>query len=246
MKVMGKNSDFKCEANCAQCVLNRCNYSCEGCDLGPPADHHFEKEIRYMEGDGCLINTPIERISRFQEKLDAATWYQNQTEIDVHPMTCGKDSNHKLLVANLDNKVFVLLCPDCGYQQFTLPPVVLELYRTHQKVDALFNVAKQQIEPNRIPTRHQLREMFKIVDSKIGVSFDLMSLVIEKVLIRFQKEDKRIPCDICGQVLKVAELNPTSEYFVHHLLSIKQDLCNVCFNLFETHQFAALEKRKPL
>lgn len=37
----------------------------------------------------------------------------------VHPLTCGVDSNHNLLVPEyLDEINITLRCPDCSYQQF--------------------------------------------------------------------------------------------------------------------------------
>jgi len=41
-----------------------------------------------------------------------------QTDYTIHPLTCGKDSNHALLVPRLDhNKNKYIICPTCGYVQ---------------------------------------------------------------------------------------------------------------------------------
>jgi len=56
-----------------------------------------------------------------QEVLDSVKAYQERG--DFHPLTCGNDSNHLLLVAKeIDGKV-VLVCPECDYVQNWIPNV---------------------------------------------------------------------------------------------------------------------------
>lgn len=44
----------------------------------------------------------------------------------VHPLTCGNDSSHALLVPMPEGPdVVVLRCLDCGYRQTHIPPMVL-------------------------------------------------------------------------------------------------------------------------
>jgi hypothetical protein len=45
----------------------------------------------------------------------------------VHPLTCGKDSNHEVLKGVInDDKVF-LICPTCGWVQSCLPRIIFDL-----------------------------------------------------------------------------------------------------------------------
>ena len=52
------------------------------------------------------------------EKFQSCGW--------VHPMTCGNNSAHKLLIPiEKDGKV-ILACEDCEYEQSWIPEVVLD------------------------------------------------------------------------------------------------------------------------
>ena len=44
----------------------------------------------------------------------------------VHPLTCGNDSSHELLVAEKRGRKVVLVCPTCGHVQDWIPTVVIE------------------------------------------------------------------------------------------------------------------------
>ena len=59
------------------------------------------------------------------EKIKAITAWQENGEF--HPLTCGTDSKHSLLVPEEDEDGNVVLkCKDCDYTQKHVPPVVLE------------------------------------------------------------------------------------------------------------------------
>jgi hypothetical protein len=49
-----------------------------------------------------------------------------QASPDVHPLTCGNESSHRLLVAEKRGRKVVLTCPDCDYLQDWIPNVVIE------------------------------------------------------------------------------------------------------------------------
>lgn len=46
----------------------------------------------------------------------------------VHPLTCGNNSRHALLVPSIKEGKLVLTCPDCDYRQEHIPGVVLGNY----------------------------------------------------------------------------------------------------------------------
>jgi len=46
----------------------------------------------------------------------------------VHPLTCRVDGCGQNLVGREVNGEVVLVCPDCGYVQKYIPPVVLSSY----------------------------------------------------------------------------------------------------------------------
>jgi len=60
------------------------------------------------------------------ELMDAITWYQQQG--DSHPLTCGIDSRHDLLVPRIDGNDVVLVCPTCGNVQQYIPEGIVELH----------------------------------------------------------------------------------------------------------------------
>jgi hypothetical protein len=43
-----------------------------------------------------------------------AEFARNQARTDIHPLTCGNDSRHRVLVLKEDG---TLACPDCDYVQ---------------------------------------------------------------------------------------------------------------------------------
>lgn len=66
-----------------------------------------------------------------EEKIKAvAAW---QADERIHPLTCGNDSRHTLLVAAENGNEVILKCLDCDYVQVHIPPVVYEnhLRRRH-------------------------------------------------------------------------------------------------------------------
>jgi len=67
---------------------------------------------------------------REMEIAGAVEWWNKQP--NLHPLTCGKNSNHPPLHAELDgNDMAVMLCaePGCGYFQHAIPDVVIEAFR---------------------------------------------------------------------------------------------------------------------
>jgi len=48
-----------------------------------------------------------------------------QNNLNVQPLTCGNDTNHRKLEPVESNGLVVLCCPDCGYEQPEIPAVVL-------------------------------------------------------------------------------------------------------------------------
>ena len=66
----------------------------------------------------------IEKVRRYQD-------------IDIfHPLTCGNDSNHALLVAEDHGGKVVLVCPDCDYVQGHIPENIVNA--NYDKLDKLF------------------------------------------------------------------------------------------------------------
>jgi len=71
-------------------------------------------------------------------KLDAIEAWQHNDH--VHPLTCGNDSNHELLVAKMvptsnvivvssdQGSKIILKCPDCDYVQEHVPEIVYETF----------------------------------------------------------------------------------------------------------------------
>ncbi len=59
------------------------------------------------------------------EKIEAITSWLESGEL--HPLTCGNDSGHSVLVPEEENGNVILKCSDCDYTQSHIPPVVLEL-----------------------------------------------------------------------------------------------------------------------
>ena len=65
-----------------------------------------------------------------KEIIDLVTRYQ-QSKF-VHPLTCGNDSRHEILVPIEVNNYVILKCPDCEYIQSWIPmlpdPDILKEY----------------------------------------------------------------------------------------------------------------------
>ncbi len=48
----------------------------------------------------------------------------HQANSHVHPLTCGVDSRHEVLVPKEVNGKVVLVCPTCGYLQDNIPACI--------------------------------------------------------------------------------------------------------------------------
>lgn len=63
-------------------------------------------------------------------QLKAVFWFQRQPE--HHPLTCGNDSTHPELQAQLlSHQQSILICSKCGYTQTKIPDIVYEMYRAY-------------------------------------------------------------------------------------------------------------------
>ena len=58
----------------------------------------------------------------------------------LHPLTCGTDSNHKILKAIEKNKKVILFCEDCDYKQENIPLCVIDvgIDKHNKHMDKLF------------------------------------------------------------------------------------------------------------
>ena len=71
----------------------------------------------------------LQKNERLSDELLAAIvavidrWQRDPT---VHPLRCGNDSEHGLLIPVAEDQRIVLLCPDCDYRQTRVPPAILE------------------------------------------------------------------------------------------------------------------------
>jgi len=60
-----------------------------------------------------------------QEIIEKIKKWQNNEFL--HPLTCGNNSNHKILIPKeIDNKV-ILICEDCDYTQTFIPKAVFKI-----------------------------------------------------------------------------------------------------------------------
>jgi len=68
------------------------------------------------------------------EMINAIVYWQKSK--DVHPLTCGNDSNHGLLFPGIDEETntVVLSCPNCNYVQRFIPEIVFEHYKKNLKI----------------------------------------------------------------------------------------------------------------
>ena len=57
----------------------------------------------------------IEKVNKWQN----ADW--------LHPLTCGNNSNHKILQPIEKNNKIILKCLDCNYEQEYIPSVILRM-----------------------------------------------------------------------------------------------------------------------
>jgi hypothetical protein len=64
---------------------------------------------------------------------EAVTFWQN--EPSIHPLTCGNNSNHQLLIPVVKDDRCILICKDCDYTQDCIPDIVLKFF---------------ELEPNKI------------------------------------------------------------------------------------------------
>lgn len=62
--------------------------------------------------DHIAVSARLLKMLRLMSDLN-----RHQHRSDVHPYTCGNDSNHGNLYPVLDDGKVVLLCPDCDYRQ---------------------------------------------------------------------------------------------------------------------------------
>lgn len=77
--------------------------------------------------DGRLINLPFNKAysaylplityNRFRDFC--VSMFAHQGSICIHPLTCGVDSSHELLVPRIiiSDNLHVIVCPTCGYVQ---------------------------------------------------------------------------------------------------------------------------------
>jgi hypothetical protein len=65
------------------------------------------------------------------ELIAALFWYQQQE--GFHPLTCGFDSTHGLLIPRIKGKDVVLECPTCGTIQTKIPKGIVELHDEYLK-----------------------------------------------------------------------------------------------------------------
>ena len=45
----------------------------------------------------------------------------------LHPLTCGNDSNHKILIPKETNDKVILICEDCDYTQKFIPNAIFKI-----------------------------------------------------------------------------------------------------------------------
>lgn len=95
----------------------------------------YESEPLYSHGfggiqnpfDARLFNLPFNKEYTAYLTLEEYEKFKNfavnilahQSSVSVHPLTCGVDSNHELLVPRitLTDNLHVIVCPTCGYVQ---------------------------------------------------------------------------------------------------------------------------------
>lgn len=65
--------------------------------------------------------------------IEAVEWYQKQDLL--HPLTCGKNSTHKLLYITKEKNNLILKCPDCDYTQNYIPESIMGWYACREDVE---------------------------------------------------------------------------------------------------------------
>lgn len=65
----------------------------------------------------------IQELSENEEIIEKINAWQNSI---AHPLTCRKDSTHRLLRPEIRKGKVILVCPDCDYVQTNIPEVVLK------------------------------------------------------------------------------------------------------------------------
>jgi hypothetical protein len=74
--------------------------------------------------DGSQWFAYINKLQSIIERMNAVTLHQCSREYDgsprriaMHPLTCGNDSRHGVLMPWFDGRRIRLVCPDCDYTQ---------------------------------------------------------------------------------------------------------------------------------
>jgi hypothetical protein len=62
------------------------------------------------------------------DTLVAAVRLWQQTPA-FHPLTCGHNSDHRILEPVRDGDRVVLACPDCDYRQTAIPEIVIRFWK---------------------------------------------------------------------------------------------------------------------
>lgn len=84
------------------------------------------------------MKPPVRRKPGNKTILKALDWFQNRAF--VHPLTCGLDSTHRILVGGeTEEGKLYMECPDCDYMQFWVPDFVWEIYLSQMSM-AVTNV----------------------------------------------------------------------------------------------------------
>lgn len=61
-----------------------------------------------------------------KEKIDNIRLYQLDSKKGfVHPLTCGLNSKHNILIPTEEEKKVVLKCEECGYIQHSIPAMCM-------------------------------------------------------------------------------------------------------------------------
>ena len=73
---------------------------------------------------GSQPDAYINKLQSIIERMNAVSLHQCNREYDgsprlfaMHPLTCGNDSRHGVLLPWFDGKRIRLICPDCDYTQ---------------------------------------------------------------------------------------------------------------------------------
>lgn len=88
----------------------------------PSCEYHKEDSEGFVCGSEDAL-CPHEEQKR--EIINTINKYQQRT--DCHPLTCGNDSRHSLLIPVEKNGSIILKCPDCDYEQSYIPSFLGEI-----------------------------------------------------------------------------------------------------------------------